>query len=403
MAAFGAELRRLRMAARLSLAQLSKEVHYSKPHLSRIETGQKQPSLDLARACDTALHADGRLSALVPAPGTPLASPTRHRSAAPTEDPLDEPSWASATNVVDDLMTIKAFEEQFGQLRRMGNTVGSGLIVQTVLQQARILDDAALRPGEHRERVLLLAARYYEYAGWMYQESGADHEAAKLTNRAVRLANAGGDALMAIHALLRMSLMALYANQSRRVIDLSTRAYQTPGAPAWLKGLAFAREAQGQALAGDYAAARRALDHAAELPRRQEKGAVSLQLGSTAVPDSVAMTTGWCLSDLGRTALAAEILDREVARLPAEARRARARFGMRGALAHALNGELNRACEVAYGVLPDAMAIRSATVLHDVKRLSSTMDRWQRHQPVRELLPHLAAIMGATAAATATG
>jgi hypothetical protein len=208
---------------------------------------------------------------------------------------------------------------------------------------------------------------------------------------------------MAIHALLRMSLVALYDNQFRKVIDLSTRAHQAPEAPAWLKGLAFAREAQGQALAGDYGAACRALDRAAGLPRRQEKVAVCLQLGSTAVPDSVAMTTGWCLSDLGRTAQAAEILDREVARLPADARRSRARFGMRGALAHALNGELSRACEVARGVLPDAMAIRSATVLHDVKRLSSTMDRWHRHQPVRELLPQLAAIMGATAAATAAG
>ncbi|MFD8979486.1 helix-turn-helix domain-containing protein [Streptomyces sp. NPDC059564] len=59
---FGNDLRARRLAEGLSLSELSKVVHYSKGHLSRIETGRKQASEDLARRCDDALRAQGRLA-----------------------------------------------------------------------------------------------------------------------------------------------------------------------------------------------------------------------------------------------------------------------------------------------------------------------------------------------------
>jgi WD40 repeat protein/transcriptional regulator with XRE-family HTH domain len=63
---FGERLRRLRTDRGLSLADLARRVHYSRGHLSKVETGQKAPSVDLARGCDEALEADGTLVALVP-------------------------------------------------------------------------------------------------------------------------------------------------------------------------------------------------------------------------------------------------------------------------------------------------------------------------------------------------
>ncbi|CAM5484675.1 hypothetical protein SFUMM280S_08777 [Streptomyces fumanus] len=61
---FGSELRRRRMAARLSLQQLAQRVHYSKSQLSKVERGLKRPTPELARLCDTVLRADGALSRL---------------------------------------------------------------------------------------------------------------------------------------------------------------------------------------------------------------------------------------------------------------------------------------------------------------------------------------------------
>ncbi|MFJ5309128.1 helix-turn-helix domain-containing protein [Streptomyces sp. NPDC088350] len=63
---FGPELRRRRLAARLSLHQLGQRVHYSKSQLSKVERGIKRPTPELARLCDTELGADGALSRLVP-------------------------------------------------------------------------------------------------------------------------------------------------------------------------------------------------------------------------------------------------------------------------------------------------------------------------------------------------
>ncbi|MDF9811656.1 helix-turn-helix domain-containing protein [Streptomyces sp. SPB162] len=63
---FGAELRRLRGERGLSLTALAQRLHYSKGYLSKIETGGKPPTPDLARRCDRALLAAGALERLVP-------------------------------------------------------------------------------------------------------------------------------------------------------------------------------------------------------------------------------------------------------------------------------------------------------------------------------------------------
>jgi transcriptional regulator with XRE-family HTH domain len=397
--AFGAELRHLRMKAGMSLEALAKTVHYSKGYLSRIETGQKPPNPDLARLCDVALGAGGALARLV----TPRGR-QKQRADTPSEGP-PQPAWiVGAWHLSHDPMALEAFEGLFVHFRKVGSTVSSRLVEGTVIRQARVLMAACLHAsGEHRGRLLALAARYAEFAGWMLQESGAEEQSLRWTDAAVHLAEANGDRVMRLHAMVRRALVALHRNDSREVIKLAATASNSPAAPDWLRGLALQREAQGHALAGDYTSAQRALDRAAGLPAAYDNvGAAALRLGPTTVPDQHAMTTGWCLSELGHAGRAAEILDREVARIPVTARRSRARYGIRRALAHALSGEIDHACAIATDVLPDALAIRSATVEVDVTRLSRTVGRWRRHDAVRELLPLLAAVMSATTAATAT-
>ncbi|MFJ2742363.1 helix-turn-helix domain-containing protein [Streptomyces sp. NPDC087440] len=63
---FGAELRRLRGERGMSLTALARAIHYSKGYLSKIETGGKPPTSDVARRCDEVLGADGALLRLVP-------------------------------------------------------------------------------------------------------------------------------------------------------------------------------------------------------------------------------------------------------------------------------------------------------------------------------------------------
>ncbi|MFD3730316.1 helix-turn-helix domain-containing protein [Streptomyces sp. NPDC058632] len=62
---FPAQLRRLRQARGLSLTDLARQTHYSKGYLSKIETGTKRATVDVARLCDQVLGAEGELLRLV--------------------------------------------------------------------------------------------------------------------------------------------------------------------------------------------------------------------------------------------------------------------------------------------------------------------------------------------------
>ncbi|MFI1393968.1 helix-turn-helix domain-containing protein [Streptomyces sp. NPDC020681] len=62
---FPAQLRRLRQQRGLSLADLARQTHYSKGYLSKIETGSKRATVDVARRCDQILRAEGELLRLL--------------------------------------------------------------------------------------------------------------------------------------------------------------------------------------------------------------------------------------------------------------------------------------------------------------------------------------------------
>ncbi|MEV7415273.1 helix-turn-helix domain-containing protein [Streptomyces sp. NPDC089919] len=84
---FGPALRRARQGRGLSLSALAGLVHYSKGYLSKIENGGKPPTPDLARRCDAALRAGGRLAALVPeTPPAPAPPVPQARQPEPSAD-----------------------------------------------------------------------------------------------------------------------------------------------------------------------------------------------------------------------------------------------------------------------------------------------------------------------------
>ncbi|MDI5976855.1 ATP-binding protein [Amycolatopsis magusensis] len=73
-ATFGAELRRRRIAAGMSLTRLAELTHYSKGYLSKLETGTMVPNPSVAALCEAALELHGELTALLP------IEPRRRRS-----------------------------------------------------------------------------------------------------------------------------------------------------------------------------------------------------------------------------------------------------------------------------------------------------------------------------------
>ncbi|WP_424190702.1 hypothetical protein ACOBQX_27860 [Actinokineospora sp. G85] len=209
----------------------------------------------------------------------------------------------------------------------------------------------------------------------------------------MRIAEEAGDRELASYGLVRQALLTMYQGDGRSTVELAQLA-QRSSTPSRVLGLAAQREAQGHALVGDHTACMYALERAARhFAKAVEAPMAGPTLGTSHVSDPVGVVTGWCLVDLGRPVDAAEVLDREVAAIPPTAQRARARFGVRQALAHAAAGEVDRACEIAAEMLPLALAVDSETINSDVYRLSVTLRRWRDHPAVTRVHPLLVAVL----------
>ncbi|MDA3647044.1 transcriptional regulator [Saccharopolyspora indica] len=395
---------------------MAAELHYSKGHLSKLETGSKKPTPELARRCDALLEANGALASLVPARTSEAPLPESNGNGEVWLMSL-EPGGRSRFRPVDrrqvlaagaasmlsfgmgggraiaDGAPVIAFRTMFDQFRQLGQSASPSVVLPALIAQTHTIRElAATTSSRARGELLVLGARYAEFAGWMAQESGEDEAALWWTDHAVELAEAGGDRSLAAYSLVRRALVTLYREDAQQTIALARRAQRTAGASARVLGLAAQREAQGHALAGDYDSCMRSLDRARRFlsDPASESGPV---LGPANLSDPVAMVSGWCLHDLGRTKEAAAALDRELQRVPPTALRSAARYGVRRALAHAGAGDVDQACALLGSVLGTVDAVSSATITTDLRRLARALSRFHTAPAVRELQPRLIATL----------
>jgi transcriptional regulator with XRE-family HTH domain len=413
---FGAALRRHRLAGGLSLSDLAKRVHYSKGHISKVETGRRGPSPDLAKRCDAALGANGALAGLVPplAAGSPsaLAGPTHdqwiiqvdsagtggfgavaHHYPAGATVSLSPLTWAMPQAVGpwrDAGGELTSFRAMFDEMRRIGHGMAPAALLPVLIAQThalRLLAKTSKLPA--RAEALFLASRFAEYTGWLAQEAGDDQGALWWTDRAVEFATACGDDELEAYAWERRGLVAMYRYDARETIAVAQRAQAAP-CGARVRGLAALREAQGHALAGDYGQCQHALDRGAVLLESADAGdARQPLLGTTTVANPVAMVAGWCLHDLGRSREAILLLKDELAAVPDHAHRTRGRIGVRYSLALLADGELDEGCAVVDGLLDTITLADSATVRVDLRRLAQELNRRSTHRAVKNLMPRL--------------
>ncbi|MER7624934.1 helix-turn-helix transcriptional regulator [Streptomyces sp. NPDC126503] len=402
-APFGPELRRLREAAGLSLTQFAVALNYDKGHLSKVERGERSASPDLARRCDAFLGANGELQRLVVRPDTVSEAPgavtgpslwrvgRRAVLAAGTGALIDIGLKLGSQPSPPAGPLLPSYRAQFDQLRMLGQSTAPKALLPLLETQTRTVAGlAADAPSGSRAGALLLASRFAEFTGWMAQEAGNSAAALGWTGEAAELARAGGDPHLGSYALVRRALVTLYAGDAATTVTLARRA-QSSELPPRIRGLAAQREAQGHALVGDERACLSSLDRARELLGRDGAHSDAQPvIGTTHVSDPAAMTTGWCLYDLGRPQAAADVLDRECRRLPSHALRTRTRYGFRRALAHAASGQVEHACAIAGELLGVMPAVPSATVNSDVRRLARELSRFRSSRAVRDLQPALA-------------
>lgn len=299
-------------------------------------------------------------------------------------------AFVQGPHPVADEQVLAGLRASFNEIRALGMQASPVAVLDRVIPEVRRVRTLA-RTGAApvRAELMRLASRVAEYTGWMCQEAGDERAALCWTRCAVDYAQAGRDRELASYALVREALITLYRRDATATIDLARRAQAGDAGPR-VRGLAARREAQGLALAGERDACERALDRAAELlaAAGAEEPADPV-LGPSGTADHAALARGWALCDLGRFTESAVLLDRQLAVIRATARRTRARFGVRRALAHAYAGEIDHACAVLGEVLGDAVLVDSATIRLDLLDLAKTLARWRNHGAVRDILPEL--------------
>lgn len=406
---FGAELRRFRRTAGLSLAELADAIHYTKGYLSKIENSDKSPNTALARRCDAVLDAGGMLMALASDNSTPDNSASDDTNADtgpsailpwPDDGPagtaeLIHPGDGLAATAKDPL-TVDVFRGLFNKAVELGEQVSSRVVLPTVTTYANTLWSLArVAPAATKSALITLAALNATYAGWMALEADDDHAARRWSRTATRLAELVDDANLIAYTLIREAQVAVFRDDAPMVLALATRIQADDRVSDRFRGIGAHRAAQGHAMMGDYGACRRALDHSTELmpdagPPPTFDGAMlpPMANGGSHVGGVI---FGWCLHDLGRPAEAAKVLDHEIVRIDSTHRRAAARFGVRRVLAHVETRELDHACTLAHDLLNTAESVDSATARRELRRLVRALAPWHTHKAVQNLAPRLAA------------
>jgi len=439
---FGTELHRRRLAAGLSLGELARRTHYSKGHLSKVESGHKQPSEQLGRQVDAAVGANGALLALVRRPDRAVRSSTDGRAAgigqttgngqvvlvggsdaglpspqtwvlelapdgrsrfaegierslAGIPDGLGVVSFAGTYGTQTGAVDVAGLTAIAGSLRSLGRTLSPAVVLPMtigLLHTIRVLAGEAR--GADQRTMLVLASRVAEFTGWMAQETGDDRTAMWWTEQAVGFATAGGDETLGPYARVRRALVTMYQGKADATIELAAPVRQRSDLDPRLRWLAALQEAQGHALAADHPQAMRLLDTADMLADSDAPDDESgLGLGPTAEGHTT-LVRGWCMVDLGRGAEAVDLLTGPLAGLPAEQARARARFGVRLALARAVQGDLEGARSDLDGLADEIRRADSATIRADLSCFGPATRHWQHLPSLHDLRTRLRWLRG---------
>ncbi|MEV4636932.1 helix-turn-helix transcriptional regulator [Actinoplanes sp. NPDC049548] len=388
---FGEELRRLRDARGMSLADLAREVHFDRGHLSKVERSLRGPSVALARACDSALGAEGRLVELA---GSVQPSPAQADDLPPAWALEDSPCAVQFHRIAASATPFTNHHEQtaaeardlYDKLRGHGHAGAPSSLVPLLAAQFGLLRAAVstARPPV-RDRLVLLAAHYAEYAGWMVQECGDDAGALALTRVAATLAASVADgeqgtaaAALRAYTNLRMADVALYRGNGKAVVTLAERTEFVADATTAVRTLAAQRAAQGWALLGRSRECLSALDRADEYAAHEAPHGAGIRLGSSGGGRLREIVRGWCLLDLGRSEDAAALLTAGLAAAPADAHRARALYGVRLSMSYATIGDLQGAWESAGTALARARRVDSAAVRHELRTFGALLRRRRR-------------------------
>jgi transcriptional regulator with XRE-family HTH domain len=377
---FGDEVRRLLSERGISLRQAARLAHYDPSYLSKVLSGTKPGSPELAAALDEILGADGVLTALA--------------SGGQDHDDARALGWAAANPRHIDQAAVDALAGLLASQRRAEDCLGSKAMLRPSAAQMTTIENLVREArGPVRPRLVHVAGQWAQFLGWLYTSTGDHGNGGAWLRQALGWAVEAGDVNLIAEVLSFQGHAAYVASQPGPVVGLSQAARRDAGAYPGQLAISSAQEAKGRAMTGDVRDVDRLLDEADELAGRARErpadappwlyyhtdGFFDLQRGEA---------YAWLAADQHYRARGAAALTLGYAALPASARESEwgAEYLVRLAAIHARGGDLEQACAVALTAAVIGRRLSSDPLTGQLQRLRASMARrWPHDQHVAEL------------------
>jgi hypothetical protein len=401
--ALGRQLAASRQAAGLTQQQLARLVVCSRSAVANIETGRQHSGRDFWARCDQVLgtgdalgRGHGEVAAVVRAERVRAAVDARYQSLAVSfgqqaggartagdqtpqggdGDPLGGLRAAAGSGVtVRDPQVVAWLADALPGHARTAGMFGGGELVPLITRHLSLLRAGldATR-GTERARLLAVAARYAELAGWLGQDLGRRGDARFWSDRALDWATEAGEREFVSYVLMRKSDLAEERGSARRVLDLARAAGQVPGLGPRARALVSQQEAVGHARDQDALRFEQALEEARQNVAAAA-GSDDAPWGQYCTPAYLAMqeAAGWI--ELGQPGKAVTLIQRELPNIPAADQVDRGFFGARLARAYARDGHADRAAGEALAAWDTIVATSSQRALRELRPVRTAVGR----------------------------
>ncbi|MGD3107559.1 helix-turn-helix domain-containing protein [Streptomyces sp. YGL11-2] len=263
--------------------------------------------------------------------------------------------------------------------------VGPRFLVPAVQSQVPLIEQLCTdTSGPDRSDVLRVGARYSEFLGWLYQDTGDSQSAMLWTNRALDYAYELDDPTLSSYILQRRSNIAGEAGQAGYAQGLANAALKHASKlPSQVRAVALRARASALALLGDADESVRALDQARALADKapdEDEG-----LATYVSVSYIEMEAANCALELKRPQHAVRTLEESLTRWPAQQQRDRGLCLARLATAYAQLGDLEGAVHAASQAASIAQATGSARILAELTRLQTHLSPFRKLVEVAEL------------------
>jgi transcriptional regulator with XRE-family HTH domain len=242
--------------------------------------------------------------------------------------------------------------------------LGPRYLIPTVQSQMPLIERLCQGArGPEREAILTVAARYAEFCGWLYQDTGHEDSAIYWTNQALDYAHELDDARLIAYILHRKSNIVTEAGSPGHGLGLANAALKAAKSlPPRILAVTLRQQARAHALLSEQSEFRQVIDQA--LQSASEKECEDLDNPALyCTPSYVIMEAGISWVGLGKPEVAANVFYDSLRTWPENTQtRDRGLCLARLATALAMQDDVDEACEAALEASTVAQSTGSARI-----------------------------------------